>query len=107
MSKLGRIDHVAISVADIKRSIKWYMTSFECRLVSETPREAVLEFENIRLVLVLPSQEPAHLAVLKEDAHTYGELRERSFGLWTTFVADPTGNVVELVGSGPKESERP
>ena len=103
--KKTEIHHIAIAVADIKRSIKWYMTSFHCELLEESAREAVLQFANIRLVLVLPSQEPAHMGFLKSDAHTFGELRPRGGDLWSTFVADPTGNVVELIGVDPAQRD--
>ena len=95
---LSQIHHVAIGVADIKKSMKWYMTSFECRVIYESPREAVLQFANIRLSLVLPSHEPPHVAFERDDAATLGELRERNDDIWSTFLADPTGNVIEVVG---------
>ena len=96
-STLSHVHHVAISVADIKKSVKWYMTSFNCRIVSESPREAVLQFETIRISLVVPSHEPPHFAFVRGDAATLGELRERESGVISTFLADPTGNVIEIV----------
>lgn len=97
MSELTTIHHLAINVANLEKSIQWYRTSFNCELISQEKTEAVLQFANLRLVLVLPSQEPGHAAYGKDNAEAFGELRKRSDGVESTFVADPTGNVVEIV----------
>jgi catechol 2,3-dioxygenase-like lactoylglutathione lyase family enzyme len=97
MDTLHKIDHVAINVADLDKSIHWYQSSFTCELVARDKTQAVLQFSNIRLVLVLPSLEPTHLAYEREDAQTLGELRDRPHNVRSTFVADPTGNVVEIM----------
>ncbi len=95
---LDEIDHFAINVADIERSIKWYQNSFKCEVVFQNNTQAVLKFANVRLTLVLPSSEKSHISVYKDDAASLGTLRLRDDGLMTTFISDPTGNMVELVG---------
>lgn len=91
------VDHVAILVSDIEQSIRWYLSSFSCDLVEQGNTFAVMQFENVKLVLTLPSIDPPHLALKKSDAQTYGELRTRSDGARSTYVSDPTGNIVELL----------
>ncbi len=97
---LDSIDHVALSVASISQSVQWYQTSFNCRVLVEERTFAVLQFENLRVTLVLPSQQPPHIAFARADAATLGELREQVDGIKSTFISDPTGNPIEILSSG-------
>lgn len=94
---LDAIHHIAIHVANIEGSVKWYKNSFRCEVVREGPTFAELRFANVSLVLTLPSQDPAHIAFVRQDAETLGTLRPRIDGRRSTFVADPTGNPVEIL----------
>lgn len=96
-SRLDEVDHVALAVADIERSVAWYTSSFSCEVEKVENTYAVLRFRNLRLVLVLPSQQRTHVGYLKSDAAAFGEITERTDGILSTFVADPTGNMVELI----------
>ena len=105
---LTEVAHVALAVADIGQSVRWYTSSFACSVIIEQKTFALLQFANLKLALVLPSQEPPHLAFLREDALQFGELSRRNDGLLSTYLSDPTGNVVELVASSsalPSSSE--
>ena len=94
---LSKIHHIAIPVANIDDSVHWYTSSFECELCFSSATKAVLQFANIKLTLVLPSQERMHVAFERTDAGTLGELREYDEGIKSTFIADPSGNPVEIV----------
>jgi catechol 2,3-dioxygenase-like lactoylglutathione lyase family enzyme len=94
---LDEIDHVAVAVADIERSVHWYTTSFSCEVERQEKTYAILRFANMKLVLVLPSQQKWHVGYKKNDAASFGEITERTDGIRSTFVADPTGNIVELI----------
>ena len=94
---LDRIHHVAIPVADLEKALQWYQTSFECELIQQERQFAVLQFENLRVVLSLTSLEPPHLAFEKTGAAALGELRDRPDGVRSTYVADTTGNMIEIV----------
>ena len=91
------IHHIAIMVANIESSVQWYTTSFNCEVIFSNDTEAILEFENLSLHLLLPSQMPAHIAFSRDDADTFGELRENRDDTKSCFVSDPTGNPVEIV----------
>lgn len=95
--QLDCIEHISINVADIERAVAWYRTSFRCEIVQQSLTHAVLRFENLRLVLTLPNQEQPHIGFVRSDASTFGELRRRTDGSLTTYLADPTGNIVEIV----------
>ena len=94
---MDSIDHFAINVKDIKASVSWYTTSFSCAVLYQDNTFALLEFSNIKLALILPSQQPSHVAFKRKDAHTLGELRKQKDGSKSTFIADPTGNMIEIM----------
>ena len=91
------IDHVAITVADLDSAVNWYLTSFSCELEYRDKQQAVLRFANIKLSLVLPSFQQNHIAFIRSDADTLGELREQADGTVSTFIADASGNLIEVV----------
>lgn len=94
---LDAIDHFAIRVADIQKAVEWYQTSATCRVIYQKQTSALLEFANIKLALVLPSQEQPHLAFTREDADKFGELTPQVDGSMSCFIADSTGNMIELI----------
>jgi catechol 2,3-dioxygenase-like lactoylglutathione lyase family enzyme len=104
IKNLTEIDHLVVMVADLDQSINWYMSSFMCEVLYATKTLAVLQFNNIKLVLSLPSEQRPHVAYKKESAHEFGEIMEQSDLCHSTFVADPTGNLVELVSRSLDET---
>lgn len=96
---LSSINHVTICVANIEQAVNWYQSSFACELTKYEPTFAVLEFANMNLVLSLPSLERPHIAYNRENAESFGELKEMRDGSVGTYIADPAGNIVELVKS--------
>jgi catechol 2,3-dioxygenase-like lactoylglutathione lyase family enzyme len=94
---LDAIDHVAVSVTDIKAAVAWYSKQFRCTVEYQDETWAFLKFNNIRLALVIPSQHPAHLAFKVSDAEQYGQLETHRDGTRSVYVKDPAGNAVELV----------
>jgi len=103
--KHTQIDHILVNITNLEESLKWYTSSFSCELLYKTKTLAVLKFENIKVILSLPSEQRAHVAFLKENAASFGELREQSDLCISTFIADPSGNQVELVSSSIEEHE--
>lgn len=97
MKKLDHIPHVVINVSDLEASKKWYLTSFSCEVAYEDSRNVRLRFENVDLLLCFPSVERHHVAYNKSNAETYGPMVEKSDGRNSCYIADPTGNPVELV----------
>ena len=98
-NSLDRIDHVAVSVRDIDRAVAWYTASFRCRVTYRDATWAFLEFDNLKLALVIPEQHPAHIAFVSPDAGTFGPLETRRDGTRSTYVADPSGNSVEIMAA--------
>jgi len=104
---LTHIDHTVVMVADLDQSISWYQSSFSCELIHRTKTLAVLQFANIRIVLSLPSEQRPHLGIVIENAESFGEISKQADLCHSTFIADPSGNPVELIKEifSPSQSE--
>ena len=93
------MDHVAIPVQDIRRAIAWYQQRFNCAVRYQDDTWAMIEFANIKLALVLPSQHPGHLGFVTPRAAEFGELKPHRDGTRSVYVTDPSGNAVELLAA--------
>lgn len=94
---LDHLHHVAISVDDIAKAVDWYRTHLRCRVAYQDSTWAMLEFGNVNLALVIPSQHPPHLGFVTPDAEKYGELKRHRDGTRSIYVADCAGNAVEFL----------
>lgn len=102
---LDPVHHVAIEVRDIAESVTWYRETFRCEIAYQDATWAMLKFANINLALVLPGSHPPHLGFVTPKAHNFGTLKRHRDGTESIYIADPTGNAVELLSpeSMPKE----
>jgi catechol 2,3-dioxygenase-like lactoylglutathione lyase family enzyme len=96
---LDRMDHVAVPVKDIQIAIEWYRQRFRCNVLYRDESWAMIEFANIKLALVLPSQHPGHLSFVSPRASEFGELKLHRDGTRSVYVTDPDGNSVELLAA--------
>jgi len=98
-SRFDTIHHVAVTVPDIKAAVEWYTRQFKCEVDYQDETWAYLNFDNIRLALVVAHQHPAHVAFAVSNAEQYGKLRSHRDGTRSVYVKDPAGNTVELLDS--------
>ena len=57
----------------------------------------MLEFENVKLALVLPDQHPFHFAILKDNVEDYGEpVTHRDVSV-SVYIKDRSGNNIEIL----------
>ena len=63
-----RIDHVAITAADIPATRQWYVEQFAAKVLYEDATWAFLQVGGSKLALVSPGQHPPHLAFALTDA---------------------------------------
>lgn len=96
---LDPLHHVAISVKDIAQAVDWYRSTFRCDIVYQDDTWAMLQFANVQLALVMPNQHPPHLGFVTPDADKYGELKPHRDGTRSIYIADPSGNPVELLAA--------
>ena len=94
---LDPIHHVAVSVRDIKEAVAWYQARFACRVSYQDDTWAMLEFANLKMALVIPSQHPPHLAFVSAEAEKFGPLKTHRDGTRSCYVTDPAGNAVEIL----------
>ena len=94
---LDNIDHIAISVTNIAESVAWYKTQFNCQIKYQDDTWAFLEFANIKLALVIPTQHPPHIAMTSPEAEKFGTLKTHRDGTRSVYVYDPTGNAIEIM----------
>ena len=90
------VDHVAVSVSDVKGTVDWYLKNFSCKVAYQDETWALLEFANIRVAFVLPQQHPPHFALLR-DPGLYGEPKTHRDGTRSVYLSDPSGNSVEVL----------
>ena len=65
---MDKIHHIAIEVKNIIESVEWYQEKSNCSIIFMDDTWALLEYDNIKLALVLPNQHPMHLAFEKTNA---------------------------------------
>ena len=91
------IDHLAICTDDIAKSVTWYIDNFNCNILYQDKSWAMLEFDNVKLALVLPDQHPFHFAILKDDVESYAEPVTHRDGSVSVYVKDRSGNNIEIL----------
>jgi catechol 2,3-dioxygenase-like lactoylglutathione lyase family enzyme len=94
---LDRVHHIAVSVPDIAKAVDWYRQTFNCKVSYQDETWAFLDFANIKLALVVPSQHPSHIALMKDDAAKFGDLKKHRDGTRSVYIEDPFGNSVEIL----------
>ena len=94
---MDRIHHVAITVKNIDSAISWYGERFEFEVSWQDDSWALLEFENIALALVLPTQHPPHIAFVAEDLERFGKPKSHRDGTASVYVRDNQNNVIEML----------
>ena len=94
---LDALHHVAISVKNIAQSVDWYRKHFRCEVTYQDDTWAMLRFANVQIALVIPEQHPPHLGFITPQAERYGELKRHRDGTRSIYIADPSGNAVEML----------
>jgi catechol 2,3-dioxygenase-like lactoylglutathione lyase family enzyme len=94
---LDSIHHVAVAVTDVRAAVEWYRKHFHCQVSYQDDTWAFLEFANLKLALVIPSQHPAHIAFVHPEAEKFGPLKPHRDGTRSAYVTDPAGNAVEIL----------
>ena len=93
---MNRIDHVAITVDDVRESVDWYVNEHGCSIIYCDDTWAMLQFENIKLALVVDDEHPFHIAFETEDLGPLGGVLHRD-GSISRYIDDPSGNKIELI----------
>ena len=97
MKKLDIIDHIALQVKDIDKSIEYYTTHFKCEVLYQDDSWGFLKFKNTKLAFVKKEQHPFHFAIIKESFESKEGLVEHRDGSVSKYVKDIDGNSIELL----------
>ena len=62
--QLSKIDHLAIIVENIEKSVEYYLSKFNCEVKHKDATWAMLKFDNINLALVTEDEHPNHFAIV-------------------------------------------
>lgn len=95
--KLDTIDHIAITVTNIKDSVDWYLEQFHCRVLYQDNTWALLEYNNLKLALVIDREHPPHFAIISETPEQYGRLSKHRDGSHSVYIEDPDSNHIEMI----------
>tara|TARA_B100000287_G_scaffold425012_1_gene470630 strand:- start:189 stop:479 length:291 start_codon:yes stop_codon:yes gene_type:complete len=91
-----KIDHIAIRVDDVRESVDWYVNEYGCPIIYCDDTWAFLEFDNIKLALVVEDEHPYHIAFEVDDLGPLGGVLHRD-GSVSRYIDDPSGNKIELI----------
>ena len=58
---MDKIDHIALQVNDIKESVEYYTSNYDCSIIFKDDYWAFLQFDNIKLALIIEDQHPHHI----------------------------------------------
>ena len=93
-----KIDHIAINVKDIEKSVKWYMDNIGGRILYQDDTWAFIKFENIKMAFVKKGTHPAHFAFEVENFEGIeGKVGTHRDGSKSVYKKDPWGNIYELI----------
>ena len=59
---MEKIDHIALQVNDVRESVDWYVDNYGCGIIYCDDTWAMLQFDNIKLALVVEDQHPYNIA---------------------------------------------
>ena len=87
-----KIDHIALQVDDIKESVEYYK-NYGSRVLYQDDTWAFLEFDNIKLALVVEDEHPYHIAFEVDEV----DGKKHRDGSVSKYIEDPSGNKIELI----------
>ena len=90
---MKKIDHIAIVVNDIKESVAYYVDNYDCMILHCDESWGYLQFDNIKLALVLKDEHPPHIAFEVDEV----EGKTHRDGSVSKYIDDQNGNKIELI----------
>ena len=94
-----KLDHIAINVSDIKKSIEWYVQNLSASVDYEDQTWAMLNVNNTGLALTISQEHPPHIAFNISDLSELQEqkIKKHRDGSYYVYVSDPDDNVIEKI----------
>ena len=96
--KVDKLDHVAINVADIQKSISWYVENLHAQVEYQDETWAMLDIAGSKLALTISNQHPPHIAFSVENIEDVDyEKHFHRDGSEYCYIRDVDGNTIELI----------
>jgi catechol 2,3-dioxygenase-like lactoylglutathione lyase family enzyme len=92
-----KIDHVAINVKNIEKSVSWYKNNFPVEILYQDETWAMMAVGETKLALTIADQHPPHIAFCVENFDTNDIVKEHRDGSKYVYKTDPDGNILELL----------
>ena len=94
-----KIDHIAINVRDIGKSLKWYTKNFETRVLYQDDTWALLRLGDVKIALTMATQHKPHIAFKVDNLLPFDkeEIKRHRDGIRYVYREDPNGNCIEWV----------
>jgi len=93
-----KLDHVAINVKEIKKSVEWYVKNMSAKVEYQDDTWAMLSFGGVNIALTVKSQHPPHIGFSVSSMKEFGdgaEIKKHRDGSHYLYLEDPDGNVLE------------
>ena len=94
---LSLIDHLAIVVKDVPKSVEYYSKKFVCNIKFKDDTWSLLEFQNINLALVTQEEHPDHFAVVDERLSKNKKMKYHRDGIGYIYSQDIDNNFIEII----------
>jgi catechol-2,3-dioxygenase len=94
---MDKIHHIAIQVNNLDNALSWYKSNFNVEVTYQDDTWAMIQFDNVALALVTPTQHPPHFAITCENLEKFGTPKKHRDNTSSVYIKDPEGNVVEMI----------
>ena len=93
---LSFIDHLAIVVDNISKSVEYYCLHFNCKVKYQDSSWALLSFSNINLALVTKDEHPNHFAIVNEKINENKDIQFHRDGIGYLYIQDPDLSLIHI-----------
>ena len=73
------------------------MEKYECEVLYNDDTWALLQFDNIKLALVVENQPPYHISFAVDEIKWEDHIMEHRDGSVSKYIQDPSGNNIEII----------
>ena len=94
---LSLIDHLAIVVNDVSKSVEYYSKNYVCNVKFKDDTWSLLEFQNINLALVTQEEHPNHFAIVDENLSKNSNMKYHRDGIGYIYSQDLDNNFIEII----------
>ena len=91
-----KIDHIALQVNNINESVNYYK-EYGASVIHQDDTWAFLQFDNIKLALVIEDEHPYHIAFEVDMLPHTENVKKHRDGSISYYVKDPSGNTIEII----------